>query len=159
MVCDGSPQKLFLGLVGELVFCDICQVPVGDLDKHCQESHDGIIPEDKLQLELDHILPLCGPGHVEKNLMTTTVQIIWNLIGLDEFSKWCDYMGEGQKQYLYNCGDHHKTADFIIIVLQTLAREMCFQFMKGLSLHPLFSPDWGETFWSVPVGEKPFVQS
>ena len=61
--------------------------------------------------------------------MTTTVQIIWNLIGLDEFSKWCDYMGEGQKQYLYNCGDHHKTADFIIIVLQTLAREMCFQFM------------------------------
>ena len=115
MVCDGSPQKLFLGLVGELVFCDICQVPVGDLDKHCQESHDGIIPEDKLQLELDHILPLCGPGHVEKNLMTTTVQIIWNLIGLDEFSKWCDYMGEGQKQYLYNCGDHHKTADFIII--------------------------------------------
>ena len=87
-VCDGSPQKLFLGLVGELLFCQKCLLPVGDLQKHCQDRHDGAqLDGADLALEMDFILPLAGPGQVEKNLLTALVQVFWDLLGLDQFSK------------------------------------------------------------------------
>ena len=67
---------------------------------------------------------------VEKNLMTAIIQVMWNLVGFDEFAKWCDYSAEGQKQYLYNCADHHKTHDFITIIHQTLSRAIASEFIK-----------------------------
>ena len=82
-VCDGSPYKLFMGLVGELLFCKLCQLPVGDFTKHREESHNGVLEWKDIELEMGHILPLAGPGHVEKNLMTAVLQVLWNIVGLD----------------------------------------------------------------------------
>ena len=62
--------------------------------------------------------------------MTALVQVFWDLLGLDQFSKWCDYSAEGQKKYLFNCADHHKTSDFVTIIHQTLCREIAAEFMK-----------------------------
>ena len=63
-VCDGSPMKNFLSLQNVLFFCNLCNKPCGDMKKHVTDMHDG--KTNSIQLEFDHMLPLCGPGHVEK---------------------------------------------------------------------------------------------
>ena len=38
--------------------------------KHVDEVHGG--QTDSIHMEFDHVLPLCGPGHVEKNIISAT---------------------------------------------------------------------------------------
>ena len=89
MVCDGSPFKLFLSLFNILYFCKICKLPCGELRKHVDEVHGG--QTDSIQMEFDHVLPLCGPGHVEKNIISATLTVLWELIGLEKIAAICNY--------------------------------------------------------------------
>ena len=84
IVCDGSPYKLFLSLVHVLYFCTSCKLPCGELKKHIEEVHGG--KKDSIRREFDHVLPLCGPGHVEKNILSAAITVLWDLIG---FEKGC----------------------------------------------------------------------
>ena len=57
---------------------DFCHPP---FQTPCDDNHDGeLLDTPDLELELDHILCLSGPGHVEKNLMTAIIQVLWNLV-------------------------------------------------------------------------------
>ena len=60
-------------------FCNSCKVPCEEVKKHIDEVHKD--NSDSIQMEFDHVLPLCGPGHVEKNLLGATITVLWDLIG------------------------------------------------------------------------------
>ena len=120
-VCDGSPYKNFLSLFNILFFCKSCKVPCGEMKKHISEKHGG--KTDDIQMEFDHVLPLCGPGHVEKNILSAAISVLWDLIGFEKIAAV-------QHDFLKKVKDHHIAADFLIICLQTLAREIVFEFGK-----------------------------
>ena len=128
IVCDGSPYKLFLSLVHVLYFCKSCKVPCGELKKHIEEVHGG--KKDSIRMEFDHVLPLCGPGHVEKNILSAAITVLWDLIGLEKIAATCNFKSKAQHDMLKKVKDHHISADFLIICLQTLAKEICFEFLK-----------------------------
>ena len=140
LVCDGSPFKLLLSLFNVLFFCKVCKTPCGDLKKHINESHNGIASSDLLQMEFDHVLPLCGPGHVEKNLLGATLSVLWDLIGLDKIANVCNFKSKAQHEFLKKVKDHHISADFLIICLQTIAREVIYE----------FSIEWKKTSNNIP---------
>ena len=54
------------------------------MKKHIDEIHGG--KTDSVLMEFDHILPLCGPGHIEKNVLTATFTVLWDLIGFDKMA-------------------------------------------------------------------------
>ena len=128
IVCDGAPYKLFLSLVHVLYFCTSCKLPCGELKKHIEEVHGG--KKDSIRMEFDHVLPLCGPGHVEKNILSAAITVLWDLIGLEKIAAICNFKSKAQHDMLKKVKDHHISADFLIICLQTLAKEICFEFLK-----------------------------
>ena len=77
-VCDGSPSKNFLSLFNVLFFCKSCKKPCGEMKKHVDEVHNG--KTNSIQMDFDHVLPLCGPGHVEKNVFGAAISDLWELI-------------------------------------------------------------------------------
>ena len=64
-VCVGSPMRNFLSLFNVLFFCDLCKKPCGDLKKHVTELHEG--KTNSIQMEFDHMLPLCGRAGLRRN--------------------------------------------------------------------------------------------
>ena len=74
-------MKNFLSLFNVLFFCTFCNKPCGDMKKHVTEMHEG--EKNSIQMEFDHMLPLCGLGHVEKNVLGATITVLWELIGFD----------------------------------------------------------------------------
>ena len=127
-VCDGSPYKNFLSLFTVLFFCTSCKKPCGEMKKHVNDKHGG--KTDHIQMEFDHVLPLCGPGHVEKNILGAAITVLWDLIGLEKIAAVCNFKSKAQQELLKKVKDHHIAADFLIITLQTLAREILFEFGK-----------------------------
>ena len=73
-------------------------------------------------MEFDHVLPLCGPGHVEKNILSAAITVFWDLIGLEKIAAVCNFKSKAQHEMLKKAKDHHISADFLIICLQTLAK-------------------------------------
>ena len=69
MCCDGSPFKNFLALLPVLTFCNICQLPAGNTQKHLKDVHDGKSDLETISLEFEHILPINVSGHTEKLMM------------------------------------------------------------------------------------------
>ena len=128
IVCDGSPYKLFLSLFNVLYFCKSCKLPCGELKRHIDEVHGG--KKDSIRMEFDHVLPLCGPGHVEKNILSAAITVLWDLIGLEKIAAICNFKSKAQQDMLKKVKDHHISADFFIICLKTLAREICLEFCK-----------------------------
>ena len=51
------------------------------MKKHVNDKHGG--QTDHILVEFDHVLPLCGPGHVEKNILSAAISVLWDLIGLE----------------------------------------------------------------------------
>ena len=119
-MCDGSPFKLFLSLFNVLFFCKSCKLPCGELKKHIDEVHQG--SKDSIEMEFDHVLPLCGPGHVKKNILSAAITVFWDLIGLEKIAAVCNFRSKAQHEMLRKAKDHHISADFLIICLQTLAK-------------------------------------
>ena len=76
---------------------------------------------------------MCGPGHVEKNILSATITVLWDLIGFEKIAAICNFKSKAQHDLLKKVKDHHIAADFLIICLQTLAKEICFQFCKEWS--------------------------
>ena len=72
-------------------------------------------------LELDHILPMNGPGHVEKKMLECVTKVLWDIIGLSEFASWCDFSTVKSQQFLQSFGDHHIGFDFLFTVQETLS--------------------------------------
>ena len=138
-VCDGSPMKNFLSLFNVLFFCNLCNKPCGDLKKHVTELHEG--KTNSIQMEFDHLLPLCGPGHVEKNMLGAAITVLWDLIGFEKIAAMCNFKSKAQQDFLKKVKDHHIAADFLIICLQTLARELIFE----------FSMEWEKQYSSIPT--------
>ena len=138
-VCDGSPYKNFLSLFNILFFCKSCKVPCGEMKKHINEKHGG--KTDDIQMEFDHVLPLCGPGHVEKNVLSAAISVLWNLIGFEKIAAVCNFKSKAQHDFLKKVKDHHIAADFLIICLQTLSREIVFEFGK----------EWKKTHSTIPT--------
>ena len=97
-VCDGSPYKNFLSLFNILFFCKSCKVPCGEMKKHINEKHGG--KTDDIQMEFDHVLPLCGPGHVEKNVLSAAISVLWNLIGFEKIAAVCNFKSKAQHDFL-----------------------------------------------------------
>ena len=128
IVCDGSPYKLFLSLFYVLFFCKSCKLPCGELKKHIDEVHGG--KKESIQMEFDHVLPLCGPGHVEKSILGAAITVLWNLIGFEKIAAICNFKSKAQHDMLKKVKDHHISADFLIICLQTIAKEISFEFCK-----------------------------
>ena len=141
LVCDGSPFKLLLSLFNVLFFCKVCKCPCGELKKHMNEAHNGSTELDIIQMEFDHVLPLCGPGHVEKNLLGATLSVLWDLIGFDKIASVCNFKSRAQHEFLKKVKDHHISADFLIICLQTFAKEIIYE----------FSVEWKKTSDKVPT--------
>ena len=108
-------------------------VPTGDMTKHFDEFHSGTINTDSFCLELDHILPLNGPGHVEKKMLECVTQVLWDI--LSEFATWSDFSTVKSQQYLKSFGDHHIRFDFLYMVQETLAKELCYQFLSSSTSH------------------------
>jgi hypothetical protein len=142
--CDGSPFKNFLALLPILSFCNICQCPAGDTASHFAQYHSNEKPEDALDLEFDHVLPLNGPGHTEKLIMEATTKLLWSLIGLRSFATWCDFKSEKAKQFLMNFGDHHKGWDFLYIIMMTISREIAFEFIKCWKMNENTIPKYSD---------------
>ena len=90
------------------------------MKKHVKEIHGG--KTDSIQMEFDHVLPLCGPGHVEKNVLGASITVLWDLIGFEKIAAICNFKSKAQQEMLKKIKDHHISADFLIISLQTLAR-------------------------------------
>ena len=103
------------------------------MSKHCDEFHNGTINTDMFCLELDHILPMNGPGHVEKKMLECVTKVLWDIIGLSEFASWCDFSTVKSQQFLQSFGDHHIGFDFLFTVQETLAKELCHQFLTATS--------------------------
>ena len=82
-------------------------------------------------LELDHILPHNGPGHVDKKMLECVTQVMWDIISLADFATWCDFSTIKSQQFLKSFGDHHIGFDFLYTVQETLAKEVCYQFLKS----------------------------
>ena len=38
-----------------------------------------------------HLLPICGPGHVEKSIIGATLTVRWDLIGLENIANICNF--------------------------------------------------------------------
>ena len=106
--CDGSPLKNFLALFPELWFCKLCKCPAGDPQIHANTFHKGEDFSKLFELEFEHVLPINGSGHTEKIIMQATTQILFKLLGLNQFASWCDFQTDKAKNYLYNFSDHHK---------------------------------------------------
>ena len=95
---------------------------------YIEEVHGG--KKDSIRREFNHVLPLCGPGHVEKNILSAAITVLWDLIGFEKIAATCDFKSKAQHDLLKKVKDHHISADFLIICLQTLAKEICFEFLK-----------------------------
>ena len=63
--------------------------PVVNWKKHIDEIHGGT--PDSVLMEFDHILPLYGPGHVEKNVLTATITMLWDLIRFEKMAATCNF--------------------------------------------------------------------
>ena len=72
-----------------LFFCRNCKLPCGDLKKHVDEVHGG--RKDSIQMEFDHVLPLCGPCHMEKTILSATIIVLWDLIGFEKITAMCNF--------------------------------------------------------------------
>lgn len=116
------------------MFCKKCRHPAGDPLIHASTEHKGEDPSTLFELEFDHVLPINGSGHTEKILMQATTQVLFKLIGLNQFASWCDFLSDKAKHYLFSFGDHHKGWDFLWTILQTVSREISFEFVKVLKL-------------------------
>ena len=81
-------------------------------------------------MEFDHLLPFCDPGHVEKNLLSACITVMWNLIDFEKIASVCNFKSQAQHTFLKKVKDHHISADFLIICLQTLAKEIASDFCK-----------------------------
>ena len=54
------------------------------MKKHVKEIHGG--KTDLIQMEFDHVLPLCRSGHVEKNVLGASITVLWDLIGFEKIA-------------------------------------------------------------------------
>ena len=91
--------------------------------------------KETIQMEFDHVLPLCGPGHVEKSILGAAITVLWNLIGFEKIAAICNFKSKAQQDMLKKVKDHHISADFLIICLQTIAKEISFEFCKEWIKH------------------------
>ena len=117
-----------LGLFKVLFFCTHCKTPCGELKKHIDEVHKG--ERNSIEMEFDHLLSLCGPGHVEKNLLSACLTVMWDLIGFEKIASVCNFKSQAQHTFLKKVNDHHISADFLMICLQTLAKEIASDFCE-----------------------------
>ena len=92
-------------------------------------------------MEFDHLLPFCGPGHVEKNLLSACLTVMWDLIGFEKIASVCNFKSQAQHTFLKKVKEHHISADFLIICLQTLAKEIASDFCK----------EWRKTNRDIPI--------
>ena len=92
-------------------------------------------------MEFDHVLPLCGPGHVEKTILSAAISVLWDLIGFQKIAAVCNFKSKAQQEMLKKVKDHHISADFLIICLQTLSKEICYEFCK----------EWRKTNSHIPI--------
>ena len=76
---------------------------------------------DSIQMEFDHVPPLCGPGHVGKNVLGASISVLWDLIGFGKKTAICNFKSKSQQEMLKRVKNHHISADFLITSLQTLA--------------------------------------
>ena len=83
------------------------------MKKHIDDIHKG--KKDTVSLEFDHVLPLCGPGHVEKNILSATITVLWNLIGLQNIAATYNFISKAQHELLKKVKDHHIAAASLII--------------------------------------------
>ena len=72
-----------------VLVCRNYKLPCGDLKNYVDEVHGG--RKDSIQMEFDHIMPLCSPGHVEKNILKCAITVLWNLIGLEKIAATCNF--------------------------------------------------------------------
>ena len=63
-------------------------------------------------------------------MIGATITVLWDLIGFEKIAAICNFKSKSQQEMLKRVKDHHISADFLIISLQTLAREICFEFAK-----------------------------
>ena len=59
--------------------------------------------------------------------------MLWDLIGFEKIAAICNFKSKAQHDLLKKVKGHHIAADFLIICLQTLAKEICFQFCREWS--------------------------
>ena len=97
-VCDGSPFKLFISLFKVLFFSTRCKTLCGELKKHIDEVHKG--DKESIKIEFDHLLPLCGPGHVEKKLLSACKTVMWDLIGFEKIASVRNFKSLAQHTFL-----------------------------------------------------------
>ena len=62
--------------------------------------------------------------------MEASTKLLWKMMGLRCFADWCDFKSEKSKQFLYNFSNHHIGFDFLYIILQTVSREIAYEFIK-----------------------------
>ena len=65
------------------------------MKKHVNDKHGG--KTDHIQMEFDHVLPL---GHVEKNILSAAISVLWDLIGLEKIAAACNFKSIAQQELL-----------------------------------------------------------
>ena len=68
-------------------------------------------------MEFDHVLPLFGPGHLKKKLVSATLRVLWEIIGIEKIAAICNFKSKAQQDFLKKVKDHHISVDFLIICL------------------------------------------
>ena len=71
----------------------------------------------------------------KKKMLECVTQGLWNILGLSEFATWCDFSTVKSQQFLKSFGDHHIGFDFLYTVQETLAKELCYQFLSSSTSH------------------------
>ena len=63
-----------------------------------------------------------------KSFLSAAITVLWDFIGLEKIATICNFKSKAQHEMLKKAKDHHISADFLIICLQTLAKEICHEF-------------------------------
>ena len=89
--------------------------------------------KESIQMDFDHVLPLCGPGHVEKSILGAAITVLWNLIGFEKIAAICNFKSKAQHDMVKKVKDHHifaatiKIKDiFVIYMNMTYQKSMRF---------------------------------
>ena len=76
-------------------------------------------------------------------MLGAAITVLWELIGFEKIATVCNFKSKAQQDFLKKVKDHHIAADFLIICLKTLAREIISEFSlerkKTNSSIPTFS--------------------
>ena len=83
-----------------------------------------------------------------------SLTVLWDLIGFEIIAAICNFKSKAQHDLLKKVKDHHIAADFMIICLQTLAKEICYQFCKEWSKHNSHIPTYQDLKNHFSLGIK-----